>query len=63
MLSHYNCYEVALDPFTTIPGVRLADEFGASTVNVKRPSRFCNPASLDDDDPGALSDPDHLDGL
>ncbi|MEO6027537.1 MAG: hypothetical protein ABIR79_11780 [Candidatus Binatia bacterium] len=62
VLSHYHCYEVALDPFATIPGVNLDDELGTSTVNVKRPSRFCNPASIDDEDPTAPSEVDHLTG-
>lgn len=61
-LSHFFCYEVALDPFTTIPGVSLVDAFGTSTVDVKRPSRFCNPANVDEGDPSAPSEVDHLTG-
>ena len=45
-----------------ITGLSLFDQFGESTTGTaSRPKRFCNPARLDDD-PSALSDPDHLTG-
>jgi hypothetical protein len=42
--------------------VTLDDQFGDSTVRVRRPKRICNPASKNGEDPTVVNDPDHLVG-
>ena len=38
----------------------LADEFGTRTVTVHEPKRICNPANVNNEDPSAPTDPEHL---
>lgn len=61
---HYECYRVALSKgqpkFQPKVGVSLLDQFGGLTVNVVKPSRLCNPADKNHEDPGAETRPDHL---
>jgi len=46
--------------FTPVSGINLLDQFGSTTMDAKRPIRFCNPVDRDNSDPDALTDPDHL---
>ena len=50
------------EQFTPISGLSLVDAFGASTIDVIRPKRLCNPADKNGEDPNAPNDPDHLTG-
>jgi hypothetical protein len=43
-----------------ISGVSLADQFGTRTVTVGDVKRICNPANVNNEDPTAPNDPDHL---
>jgi hypothetical protein len=38
----------------------LEDEFGPSTVTIKRNKRICAPANKNGEDPDAATDPGHL---
>jgi len=60
-LNHFQCYEVHA-PTRLITGVSLEDQFGPSTVELKKPKRLCNPADKNGEDPTAPDDPDHLTG-
>lgn len=60
-LNHFQCYEVHPGAFAR-RSVTLDDQFGDSSVNVRRPKRICNPASKNDEDPSAATAPDHLVG-
>ena len=60
-LNHFQCYEVHA-PNNIISGISLADQFGPSTVQLIEPRRFCAPANKNDEDPTAVTDPDHLAG-
>jgi CSLREA domain-containing protein len=59
---HFLCYDVHDGPFPAIPGLAVTDQFGASTVTVRRPKRLCNPADKNGEDPGAEQARDHLVG-
>ena len=60
----FTCYRAAptrgAARFTARPGVSVVDEFGSSTVDVRKPKLLCAPADVNGDDPGAPSRPDHL---
>jgi hypothetical protein len=57
------CYEVDRQPFATISGISLSNDFSnASTVDVRRLKRLCAPASKNDEDPQAPLLPEHLAG-
>src|SRR6185295_3546017 len=58
----FQCYELDRESFTPVTGVPVTDAFGPSTIAVSRPSRLCNPADKNDEDPGALADDNHLEG-
>jgi hypothetical protein len=59
---HFQCYELDRESFTPITGVAVTDAFGPSTLVVTRPSRLCNPADKNDEEPTALSEDNHLEG-
>jgi hypothetical protein len=59
--SHFECHEARRKPrFARVEGVGLEDQFGAAMVDVRQRKRLCNPADKNDEDPTALTDPDHL---
>jgi len=58
---HYQCYEIHQGPANPI-AITLADPFGFANVTVRRAKRICNPADKNDEDPGAVSQADHLKG-
>jgi len=55
---HFKCYKAA-EPFASRQ-VSLEDQFAATTATVLGPSRFCNPVDKNGEDPGAPTDPAHL---
>jgi hypothetical protein len=55
---HFKCYKT-MEPFASRQ-VSLEDQFVATTATVLRPSRFCNPVDKNGEDPGAPTDPAHL---
>jgi hypothetical protein len=60
-LRHHQCYDSRTSTtFATVPGVTLADRFGALTVDVRRPEYQCAPADVDGGDPTAPGDPIQL---
>jgi hypothetical protein len=59
----FSCYKVKVTTgslFTPILGVTLDDSFGSLVVNVTKPTRLCNPASVQGSDPDAPAHPLHL---
>ena len=58
---HYQCYELHQGPAAPTAAT-LNDLFGDSNVDIRRAKRICNPASKNDEDPGAVSAIDHLKG-
>src|SRR5207244_1710284 len=65
-LDHFTCYKAKTTSgtarFTPIAGVTLVDQFGSSTVEVKKPERLCAPTNKLNEDPSAPQHPDHLEG-
>ena len=64
-LRHFQCYEIRPSPRFAPIGVNLVDQFnspGGAFVNVKKPRNVCVPANKNDEDPGAVADPQHLAG-
>ena len=59
--THYQCYEVHQGPASAVT-ITLNDLFGTGDVSVRRAKRICNPADKNDEDPGAVSQADHLKG-
>jgi hypothetical protein len=59
-IPNFQCYAIKPFAFTSIPSVSVVDQFGESTVAVRRPDELCAPADLNDTDPTAPADPDHL---
>jgi len=61
---HFTCYKAVAasgaEKFAGVPAVSLVDQFGASTVEVKRPKLLCAPTNKNGEDPSAPSHPDHL---
>jgi hypothetical protein len=61
---HFTCYKVAVTrgtaPFAPILGVRVDDQFGTLTLDLKKPSRLCAPTDKRGENPGAETHPDHL---
>ena len=61
---HFTCYRASTTSgtakFVAVPGVSLVDAFRTSTVEVKRPKRFCAPTNKNGEDPTAPAHPDHL---
>jgi hypothetical protein len=61
----FQCYEVARSTIAHIPGIGVVDRYGSGTVDLtakKIVKRLCNPANIDDADPGAPGAADHLVG-
>jgi hypothetical protein len=56
---HYQCYETHRGPLN-IEGVSLDDQFGPSTVTIKKAKRICAPADKNGEDPTAVLAPDHF---
>lgn len=44
-----------------LTGISVTDEFGPSTITIKRHKRICAPANKNGEDPNAVNDPGHLD--
>ncbi len=63
-LDHFQCYKVKTAKgtlrFTAVENVVLEDQFGTTTVTVKKPARLCVPANKNGESPGAESHPSHL---
>jgi hypothetical protein len=61
---HFQCYGVRTSPntpaFVPVRGVTIEDQFGALTVDVRKPRRLCLPADKRNESPGAENHPDHL---
>ncbi len=60
LLNQFQCYKLKRPSYVARPGVQLDDRFGPGVVDVAQPAVLCNPADVNDDDPSAPSDPDHL---
>ncbi len=63
-VDHFLCHPVqrprGAPPFEPIPGVRVADQFGARRIDVLEPTRLCAPADKRGEDPGAPQHGAHL---
>lgn len=61
---YFSCYKVGKSKqtpkFEPVMGVQIEDAFGTLTVDVKKPTRLCNPASVNGLTPGAADHPTHL---
>ncbi len=69
-LDHFTCYGAGATKGSTRflgivnpPGVSLVDEFGSSTVAVRKPSVLCAPTDDRGGDPSAPAHPEHLMGF
>jgi len=60
-LNHFQCYDVARQQFDRF-SLSLDDDFGANTVEVRRPKLLCAPVNKNDEDPSAPGDAEHLVG-
>jgi hypothetical protein len=58
-LDHFHCYETHRKSID-VAGVGLEDQFGPSTVTVKRNKRICAPADKNGEDPAAVDAEGHL---
>jgi hypothetical protein len=58
-LDHFQCFETHRTPLNRA-GVSVIDQFGASTVTIKRSKRICAPADKNGEDPTAITDAGHL---
>lgn len=62
--NNFACYKATATSgtprFVARPGISLVDRIRASTVAVKKPKLLCAPTSKNGEQPGAPSDPDHL---
>jgi hypothetical protein len=59
-INHFQCYEIHAGRRRF--DATLEDQFGLSTVHVRRPKRICNPADKNGEDPTAPDARDHLVG-
>jgi hypothetical protein len=59
-LRRFQCYAIARERFEVIPGMDLADALGTGTVDLRRLTRLCAPASVGGRDTEAPLDPRHL---
>ena len=58
-LPHFQCYRTQAD--TEVGDiVTLTDQFGQIEARIEALERLCNPASTNDQDPGAVAFPEHL---
>ncbi len=60
-IDHFQCYEAHGDAIEQ-RSLSLRDQFGASTANLVRVHRICNPASKNGEKPSAPQQTDHLVG-
>ena len=59
-IDHYTCYVVKISGgFTTIPNVKVQDEFGTLRVNLGAPNEFCAPTNINGHQPGAQTHAQH----
>ena len=68
-LDHFTCYKVGATSgsvkfpgIANPPGVSLSDQFGPSTIEVKKPKLLCAPTDKNSENPGAELHPEHLEG-
>jgi len=60
---HFTCYRVRPSArFGIVPSVSLVDQFGSTTIEVKKLKSLCTPTSENASDPSAPAHPDHLTG-
>src|SRR4029079_16630534 len=60
---HFTCYRVRPSArFGIVPSVSLVDQFGSTTIEVKKLKSLCTPTSENASDPSAPAHPDHLNG-
>ena len=66
VLDHFTCYKAGSTSgsvkFASIVSLPLRDQFGASTVAVKKPQFLCAPTNKLGEDPTAPTHPEHLEG-
>jgi hypothetical protein len=58
-VNHFQCYDVSRGPFDSFT-IAVDDDFGPSTVEVRRSRFVCAPVDKNGEDPTAPDDPDHL---
>ena len=58
-LNHFQCFETHRKSLN-LAGVSVEDQFGPSTITVKRNKRICAPADKNGEDPTAVTDHGHL---
>jgi len=65
-IDHFTCYNARATSgsvkFPGIAGLPLTDQFGPSTVEVRKPQVLCAPTDKNNESPGAELDPEHLKG-
>lgn len=63
-VDHFQCYKVGVSRgtprFTVVNGATLVDQFGALTVDVRKPRRLCAPVNKNNEAPGAETHPQYL---
>jgi hypothetical protein len=63
---HFTCYKARQTTgflkFAGIPALPLTDQFGPSTVEVRKPKFLCAPTNKNGEDPTAPAHPEHLKG-
>jgi hypothetical protein len=63
-VDHFVCYTVKTTagkpPFVRVNDVTIKDQFGTRTVDLSKPSRLCNPANKNGENPGAETHINHL---
>ncbi len=58
---HFLCYELKRTP-PTVGNVTVVDRFGPNTVTAAQVHLMCNPTNKRDEDPTAVTNPNHLTG-
>jgi len=65
-VDHFTCYKAGATSgsikFLPFAGLSLIDQFGPSTVEVKKPKFLCAPTDKNNENPGAELHPEHLKG-
>jgi len=59
-LHHFQCYEIRPPAPFDVAGVNLVDQFGSSTVELRKVYTLCAPADKNGEDPTAPAQPGHL---
>jgi streptogramin lyase len=57
--NHYLCYKAKAAKLPSIPAITVVDQFGTRQFLLRKIRSVCNPANKSDEDPGAVTDPDH----